>query len=88
MSNDESRFGSLHPELKNSQAAKALRKEEALGHEGWQEEMKRNKEFGLEAAPSIEDRNITTFARGELPHFAGINTFLKTPYVEDVSKAG
>ena len=28
---------------------------------------------------SLTDRTIPTFARGELPHFAGINTFLKAP---------
>ena len=33
-------------------------------------------------------RRIPTFARGELPHFAGINTFLKAPYVENVSDVG
>ena len=31
---------------------------------------------------------IPTFARGELPHFAGINTFLKAPYVENVRDVG
>ena len=30
------------------------------------------------------DRDIPTFSRGELPHFAGINTFMKAPYLEDV----
>ncbi len=33
-------------------------------------------------------RSIPTFARGELPHFAGINTFLKAPYVENVRDVG
>ena len=88
MSNDGSRFGQLHPDLKQSQAAAALRKEGALGDAGWREEVRRSKELGLEAAPSIGDRTISTFARGELPHFAGINTFLKSPYVEDVRLAG
>ena len=37
---------------------------------------------------SIKDRTISTFARGELPHFAGINTFCKTHYLEDVKKVG
>jgi arginase family enzyme len=27
-------------------------------------------------------------SRGELPHYAGINTFLKAPYIEDVTKVG
>ena len=44
------------------------------------EQLERGLDLGLEAAPSVEDRTIPTFARGELPHFAGINTFLKAPY--------
>ena len=88
MSDSNPRFGKLRPELENSQAADALRKEAELSSQGWLNEVKRNKELGLEAAPSIEDRTISTFARGELPHFAGINTFLKMPYIEDVHKAG
>ena len=39
-------------------------------------------------ADCLTDRSIPTFARGELPHFAGINTFLKAPYVEDVHDVG
>ena len=85
---DDSRFGKIHPDLENSQAAKAIQKEAELGSKGWLAEVERNKKLGLEAAPSIEDREISTFARGELPHFAGINTFLKMPYVEDVNKCG
>ena len=37
---------------------------------------------------AIADRTIPTFARGELPHFAGINTFLKAPYAENVRDVG
>lgn len=43
---------------------------------------------GLEAAASVIDRTITTFTRGELPHYAGLNTFLRTPYLEDVRAVG
>jgi agmatinase len=45
-------------------------------------------ERGLPGAHSIVDRRIPIFSRGELPHFAGINTFLKAPYVEDVRRCG
>ncbi|CAB9503135.1 Probable agmatinase 2 [Seminavis robusta] len=45
-------------------------------------------EMGLPGASSIEDKTIPTFSRGELPHFAGINTFLKAPYVEDARNVG
>ena len=44
--------------------------------------------MGLPGADSLTDRTIPTFARGELPHFAGINTFLKAPYVENVRDVG
>jgi agmatinase len=40
--------------------------------------------MGLPGASSITDKTIPTFSRGELPHFAGINTFMKAPFVENV----
>ena len=66
----------------------ALEKERKLPLTGWQQEVDQAKRFGLEAAESIIDRNISTFSRGELPHFAGINTFMKAPYLEDVNQVG
>jgi agmatinase len=44
-------------------------------------------EFGLEAAPSIKDRTISTFSRGISPA-GGMKTFLKAPYLEDVRNVG
>ena len=81
--------GHPHPEVfdpAHRQGAWAKYREAELGHKGWKEEVDRCLEYGLEAAPSIKDRSISTFARGELPHFAGINTFAKTHYLEDVKK--
>ncbi|HLG10998.1 MAG TPA: agmatinase family protein [Dehalococcoidia bacterium] len=52
------------------------------------EEVKWALEMGLQGADSIVDRSIPTFSRGELPHFAGINTFLKSHYLEDVKRCG
>jgi agmatinase len=52
------------------------------------EETKRALELGLEAAPSVNDRTISTFSRGHQPAFAGINTFLKAPFVEDIHEIG
>ena len=66
----------------------ALEKERKLPLTGWQQEVDQAKRFGLEAAESIVDRNISTFSRGELPHFAGINTFMKAPYLENVNQVG
>ena len=51
-------------------------------------EVKRGLEIGLPGASSIDDKTIPTFSRGELPHFAGINTFLKAPFEEDVRNVG
>ena len=71
-----------------TEAQQALDKERQLPLTGWQQEVDQGLEYGLEAAESIKDRSISTFSRGELPHYAGINTFLKAPYLEDVKQVG
>jgi agmatinase len=70
------------------QGEEALQRERILPLSGWEREVERGHSHGLEAAESIVDRRISTFSRGELPHFAGINTFLKAPYLEDVHRVG
>ncbi len=70
------------------QGAEALEKEGRLPLTGWQQEVDQGLRYGLEAAESIVDRRISTFSRGELPHYAGINTFMKAPYIEDVNRVG
>ena len=72
----------------DSEANRALEREAQLPLTGWQQEVSQGLEYGLEAADSVRDRTIPTFSRGELPHYAGINTFLKAPYIEDVRKVG
>jgi hypothetical protein len=37
------------------------------------ETVERGLAYGLEAAPSVQDRRISTFARGHQPAFAGVN---------------
>ncbi|EQD27622.1 agmatine ureohydrolase, partial [mine drainage metagenome] len=54
----------------------------------WEKEKAWALEVGLQGADSLRDKSIPTFSRGELPHFAGINTFLKAPYLEDVRECG
>ena len=71
-----------------TEAQQALEKERQLPLTGWQQEVDAGLEYGLEAADSIKDRTISTFSRGELPHYAGINTFLKAPYLENVNQVG
>jgi agmatinase len=54
-----------------------------------EKENRRIKELGLDPADSIQDKSdISCFQRGSTPHWSGINTFLKVPYVEDVRKVG
>jgi agmatinase len=72
----------------NSQGWRAVEAEERLSGKGWAKEVKWALDMGLPGSESLTDRTIPTFARGELPHFAGINTFLKAPYVENVRDVG
>src|SRR6476661_5964391 len=70
------------------EARAAVEAEASLPTARWEEEIARGLELGLPGADSIVDRTIPTFSRGELPHFAGIPTFMKSPYVEDVRRCG
>ena len=71
----------------NAEGAWAQQAEARLPDRREREEIERGLTYGLEAAPTINDRRISTFVRGELPHFAGERgTFLKCPFVEDVNK--
>ena len=52
------------------------------------EQLERGLDLGLEAAPSVQDRTISLFSRGQQPAFAGINTFIKAPYCENIRDVG
>jgi agmatinase len=71
-----------------TQGWKALEAEGKLPAVAWRKERQWALDMGLPGAESITDRDIPTFARGELPHFAGINTFMKAPYIENVRDVG
>lgn len=60
-----------NPDQPPTEAERGLEREAQLPLTGWQQEVSRGLEFGLEAAASIIDRSIPTFSRGELPHYAG-----------------
>lgn len=77
-----------HPDLTKLQGWKSMQAEKDLPGSGWEQERKWALRMGLTGADSIDDKSIPTFARGELPHYAGINTFLKAPYAEDVTEVG
>lgn len=79
-----------HPSFDKTQLQgwKALEKEQALPTDAWKAQVREGLEKGLPAADSVENREFSTFVRGELPHFAGINTFMKAPYCEDVREVG
>ena len=72
-------------ELRGTRNIKRLKR---VSQKKQDEEIARCLEFGLEAAESINDRSISLFSRGHQPAFAGINTFMKAPYCEDVRKVG
>lgn len=77
-----------HEALKRLKGYEAREREAALGSTRWDAEVERSLETGLEAADSILDRTISCFSRTELPHFAGINTFMGFPFLEDVREVG
>ena len=80
-----------HPELREARTARAGRRSRpraSCPSDGWRKEQQWALDMGLPGSESLTDRTIPTFARGELPHFAGINTFLKAPYVENVRDVG
>ena len=77
-----------HPDLTQLRGWKAMQAEAEIPGSRWDEERRWALRMGLTGADSIEDKSIPTFARGELPHYAGINTFLKAPYAEDVTEVG
>lgn len=79
-----------HPSFDKTslQGWKSAHLEEKLPRKAFDAEIARGLKLGLPGADSIEDKTIPTFARGELPHFAGINTFMKAPYIEDVHDVG
>lgn len=70
--------------LKRLAGYEAREREASIPTDRWEEEVERALEIGLPGADSIGDKTISTFARTELPHFAGINTFMRFPFLEDV----
>ena len=74
-----------HPNLDELQGWKSAKEEGKIPKNRLNEEKSWALKMGLTGADSIEDKSIPTFSRGELPHFAGINTFLKAPYAENVN---
>ena len=77
------------PDLSHFEGMKYQREEGAIPTAYAEKEQKRIKELGLEPADSIVDKTeISCFQRGSMPHWSGINTFLRAPYLEDVKKVG
>ena len=83
------RVGPPDPEaLKRLKGYEAREREVSLGSARWDAEVERSLEIGLPGSDSIDDKTISTFSRTELPHFAGINTFMSFPYLKDVREVG
>ena len=81
-----------HPDPRDLKHAtkgwKAALAEKAIPESAHAASIERELKLGLRGSSSINDKTIPTFSRGELPHFAGINTFMKAPYCEDISEVG
>jgi agmatinase len=69
--------GRTLPDLSYLKGWAAQDAEAELGDAEWRKEVARGLALGLPAAGSIGDPDISCFQRGELPHWSGINTFLK-----------
>jgi agmatinase len=81
-------MGDGNPQDGRFQGMRNIRRLADIADRKQREATERALEYGLEAAPSVEDRTISTFARGQQPAFAGINTFRKAPYLQDVHEIG
>jgi agmatinase len=81
-------MGDGNPQDGRFQGTRNIRKLADISDRKQRDATERALEYGLEAAASVEDRTISTFARGQQPAFAGINTFRKAPYLEDVHEIG
>ncbi|WP_134700094.1 agmatinase family protein [Ammoniphilus sp. YIM 78166] len=66
----------------------AAYEEEKIPTKEFKEEIVNSLEKGLRGADSINDRSISCFTREQRPSYAGIATFLKTPFLEDVNQVG
>ena len=79
-----------HPTFDKTQLQgwKSMHKEKDLPYAAWKAHVQHGLDNGLTAADSVQDREISTFVRGELPHFAGINTFMKAPFCENIRDVG
>ena len=88
--NDAARARRHHPDFDRLQMRgwKAAVKEGTIPENAWAKERQWALRMGLTGSDSLTDKSIPTFARGELPHYAGINTFLKAPYIEDATLVG
>ncbi len=84
----EKRFHHTGFDKMQAKGWKAAMAEADIPEDAWKAEREWALANGLQGSDCIEDKDIPTFARGELPHFAGINTFLKAPYAENVREVG
>ena len=77
------------PDLSDLAGMKVQKAEADLPSAYAKKEARRIKELGLDPVDSIGDKtDFSCFQRGSLPHWSGINTLLRVPYLEDVRKVG
>lgn len=83
--NDDDNLQQRRASLSGMRARRRLRDVPEARRREW---IERGLDLGLQAAPSIRDRDISLFSRGMDPQFAGISTFARMPYAEDVRTLG
>jgi agmatinase len=80
--------GDGHFDRGSLRGMQALKRLKDITDRRTREQLERGLDLGLEAAPSVQDRTISLFSRGQQPAFAGINTFIKAPYCENIRDVG
>lgn len=72
----------------NTHGEKALEKATQIPSVKKEEQLEQQMKMGLPPGKSINNEEVTTFVRGGSPSYAGIATFLKSKYLEDVNHVG
>jgi len=72
--------------FKNFEGDFALDAASKISRDQYEKRISNAQKTGLTASEGINDPNITTFVRGESPSYAGLSTFLRSPFLEDVNE--
>jgi len=71
-----------------TEAERGLQRERSIPDTVWRGRIEESLRHGLEAADSVENRDVSLFARRFTPDYSGFDTFMGFPYLEDVRRVG